>query len=536
MKLTIAAAALLTETAITGAAVAPYGNKNSDGNHQFTSLFGQVPWKHERRDASTLIPPSSHSKDRRQLEAVVAASLDNKKTKENHVMDIAKTLLQNKKQKAAAASTGSSSSARGQKLQSLIAKGRKHHLVQLIEQEEKIQDCDPYTNVWQNNADVGILSCGLGRYCLESSLVSSPENPMESALGGVCIDMPDENTVDILDSIMSLQEQEQDSRELQANGTSLIDDMYEICYGNMSGPYLNCECQEVNVALYSGSVVCQYEQTCGNLNNVCEGNVTFCYQVSYQLSVSAPYTGGFQLQYDFTSPTVFQYQYGIQYAGTPEPESCTVAFDGTQCNSCEFTQVLYDGDDTPLDCVAFDCGNTELGLSATVCDYSIVELIVADYLLYGSLPCPNGCNLCGEGGFMTLTEQNVTFPNGQIYNCQLVGTAALAGSFANVEPDLCVVLPPVVMDECGCMGGDSLDSDDNVTEAPSAALSSPTAIVSSPTAMPALAPVGISSNPPVGAQEQTNAPLAAAGKSRLALAATVASAVMGWAFLQVMAA
>jgi hypothetical protein len=319
---------------------------------------------------------------------------------------------------------------------------------------------------------------------------------------------------------------------LQANGTTIVEDMYDLCYANITDPNVSCDCQGVDVELYTGSLSCQYEQICGNLTNVCGANVTFCYEISYTLSVTAPYTGGFQSQYDFTSPTVFQYQYGVQYTGSPEPDSCTIAFDGTQCTSCQFTQQTVEGSDTPTDCVQFDCGNTELGLTTTVCDYTIVEMIVADYLLYESLPCPNGCNLCGDGGYMTNLENNVTLPNGQIYNCQLVGTAALAGYFANIEPDLCTALPPVVAEPCSCTGGDTVPPlvDDNTTEAPT--------VADVPTEMPVFAPVGIpTQSPGSGTQVSTTPPAAAAaGKSRLVMVTTVASALVGWLLQHVTAA
>jgi hypothetical protein len=520
MKLTVATAALcLAEATVTSAATGSHSNSNAN---LLSSLHGQYPWQHQGRDASTF--PQPNLKNGRQLEAVISSSLD-QKTKEAHVMDIARTLLQNKKERAGS----TSSSSRGQKLRSLIAKGRTHQLIDLVDQEEAIQECDPYSAT-MNNADVGILSCGQGRYCLESSMVSSAKNLAEFSFQGVCISMPDESTVELLDSMM-LSPNEQGSRMLQSNGTSVIDDMYDICYGNMSDAYVDCDCEGVDVATYTGSLSCQYsEQICGDLSNVCGGNVTFCYQITYDLSVSAPYTFQTQMQYDFTSPTVFQYQYGVQYTGSPDPDSCTVSFDGTQCTSCEFTQILYDGDNAPTDCVMFDCGNTAMELSATVCDYSIVEMIIADYLLYKSLPCPDGCNLCGEGGYMTNLENNVTITNGQVYNCRLLGTAALAGYFATVEPDLCTLLPSVVADPCGCTGGDTIPPiGDNVTEAPT--------MTDFPSEMPVLAPVGIPSGPPVGGSQQaTNPPAAAAGKSTLALVTTVSSVLLGWVFQQVMAA
>jgi hypothetical protein len=517
MKLTIAAAALLAETAVTGT------SHNSNSNHHHSALLGHYPSRHEGRELSSYATERSSSfTPGRQLEAFSTfASSNSNMNKGEHAMDIAKTLLKNKKQQA-----GATSSSRGQKLHEWVAVGRKHQLVNLVAKEETLQECDPYKgSTYDSTADVGILSCGQGRYCLESSLVSTAEAPIESSLGGVCVDMPAESTVGLLDSMM-LSTDRQGSRNLQANDTTIIDDMYEICYGNFTSPGVSCDCQGVDVAGYTGSLSCAAEEICRDLSNFCGYNTTFCYSVTYSLSASAPYTGEFLTQYQFTLPNPFEYQYGVAYNGSPEAESCTISFDGTQCSSCEFTEVLYDGETEPLDCIAFDCTNTNLDLEATLCEYSIVDLLIADYLVYGALPCPDGCNLCGEGGYMTDTYNNVTFPTGESYNCRAVEVAALGGYFAGVEPDLCTLLPPLVEVSCGCTGGV------NGTAPPTVlSTSGPTVeALSTPTATPVTSPVSLPTSAPLGTPTAAST---ASSKSGLGMAA---AAAVGWVVQQVMAA
>lgn len=518
MKFTVATAALLAETVVSKPFTTLHGHYPSSSNHGGGRILSS---------SSPSTPQDGFMVPARKLEALSVFSSANKK-KDEHAMDIGGMLLKNKKQNkvGGAAASMSSSSSRGQKLHGWVAEGRQLQLVNLARQEETYQECDPYYNA--DPADVGILGCGQGRYCLESALVSTAEHSIESSLGGVCVEMPDESTVDILDTLM--QQGPQGSRRLQANDTTIIDDMYEICYGNFSGPSIICDCQGVDKEAYSGSLSCQYQELCANLNSICDDIVTFCYTVTYELSVSAPYMGGFQIQHDFTVPNVFKYSYGVSYAGTPEPDGCTIAFDGTQCNSCAFSQITNEGSGEPAECVAFDCSNTDLGLVDTLCDdYTIVELIIADYLLYGSLPCADGCNLCGPGGYVTDTETNFTFPSGETYACGLVEQAAQAGFFAGTTPDMCVVLPPLVEVTCGCSVGET-----DITVAPAGPT---TTAAPSPagqqTAMPVLAPDSMPTATTPSAQAPVDA-ISSAGETRVGFA-SVAVAAMGWVAQQFLA-
>ncbi|KAG7343469.1 hypothetical protein IV203_021414 [Nitzschia inconspicua] len=489
MKFTVATAAILAQTTVT------------DATQDLTSSF------HGGRELTANNVPTRHL-----LEDLSGVSFSS--NKEDHAMVIAKTLLKNKKQKAV--DTFLSSTSRGQKLKGWIAEGRKQQLIGMVQKEEFIQECDPYqSSSYDDAVDVGILSCGKGRYCLESSFVSTSEYPVESSLGGVCVDMPAETTIDLLDSIMTTTQQDQlGSRNLQENNTTIIEDMNAICYGNFTAPNVACECEGVDVAAYTGTLSCSYQETCGDLDNICEDTVTFCYAVTYSLSVSAPYMGGLQIQYDFSSPFVLQYQYGITYNGSPSPETCTITFDGNQCNSCEFQEAS--------NCFTFDCSNTDNGLTGTVCgNATVVEEFLADYLVYENLPCPGGCNICG-GGYMTLRDNNITLPTGQTYACGVVEIAALAGYFTGTQQDMCTMLPPLVEDTCGCEGG-TIDG----TAAPSPA----DVDVDAPSDTPAAAPVDVAPTP---VEQPTQ--VSSATKSSMGLVAATTVAAMGWVLQQVMSA
>ena len=99
-------------------------------------------------------------------------------------------------------------------------------------------ECDPH-------ADVGVLSCGPGQYCLESHLVlgqwAGTSKILEAVApkGGLCL----LNTTD--------------SRRLQeesvTTGLNTVETMFEICYGE-SSKFYDCKCDDVDVEDYTGSV------------------------------------------------------------------------------------------------------------------------------------------------------------------------------------------------------------------------------------------------------------------------------------------
>jgi hypothetical protein len=276
-----------------------------------------------------------------------------------------------------------------------------------------LQECNPSAK----GADVGILSCGTGRYCAESE---------ESSIGGYCA------TVEM-------------SRNLQANST-LISDLYNICYGQ--DKYSHCTCSGVDVAAYTGSVSCTYTPSCMELPNACGENITFCYTQTYDLTVLGQYNGNAKSCYIFDKPKELAYCYTVVLPGDGAPSFCEIEVDGTTCNSCQSSQQYYQGSFTA--CTIFDCTNTKIATANTYCTYNIPTAQVQNTLLYDPLPCDHGCSLCGEGKSVVNTGVPFQLPNNDTYPCGVVELAALAGYFNGT--DLCTELAGPVAYTCGCSG------------------------------------------------------------------------------------
>lgn len=287
-----------------------------------------------------------------------------------------------------------------------------------------LKECDPT----DKGADVGILSCGSGRICMES---------VESALGGYCT-------------------MEEMSRHLQGNST-LISDLNDICYG--PDAYATCTCEGVDVEAYTGSISCSYVPSCRDAPNTCGDNVTFCYTQTYDLTIMDQYSGSAKSCYFFYEPKQMSYCFSLTIPSDGTPEFCEIEVDGTKCNSCASVDQYYDG--AYSSCTEFDCSNTNVGTSSTYCNYNIPSKQVQNILLFDSLPCENGCNLCGEGQRITGVDVDFSLLNNQTYDCGKIELAALAGYFEG--SNLCTDLSPAIEEICGCSGsGSGLDP----TEAP----------------------------------------------------------------------
>jgi hypothetical protein len=275
-----------------------------------------------------------------------------------------------------------------------------------------LRECNPA----HEGADTGILSCGSGRYCLESGA---------STLGGYCA------TVEI-------------SRKLQENNNTLIENLFEICYGENA--FAGCTCEGVNVQQYVGSISCVYSPECITVPNACAENQTFCYSQTYDLTVTAEYSGSAKQCYNFESPKVMSYCYSLTIPADGSGDFCEIEVDGTKCNSCASIEQLYEGEYAT--CTQFDCSNTNIATAATYCDYNIPTLQVQSTLLYDSLPCDRGCNICGEGSYVRMPYNNFTLLNNETYSCGLVELAALAGYFEGTQ--LCTELNEGLDSACEC--------------------------------------------------------------------------------------
>lgn len=337
--------------------------------------------------------------------------------------------------------TGNSNAEGSSHIKEFLAKKRQSGLVQLNGQnnhptgdklkimnrrrlmnsgDESLVECDPSTG----EADVGLLSCGAGRYCLESD---------ESNLGGYCTSAAV-------------------SRQLQAeatNNTTLISALYDICNDATD---TGCTCGGVDVEAYTGSISCTYAAECLTVTDACRENTTFCYTQTYDLTVTAQYAGSAKSCYLFTDPKEQSYCYSLFIPADGSEEFCEIEVDGTKCNSCLSVEQYYQGSYT--DCITFDCSNTNIQASNTFCDYNIPTLQVQNQLLYDALPCENGCNICGAEGSVVINKEadlSINASDTFTYACGVIELAAAAGYFEGTE--LCLQLAGPVAETCGCTGG-----------------------------------------------------------------------------------
>ena len=189
--------------------------------------------------------------------------------------------------------------------------------------------------------DVGVLVCGIGRYCMESA---------DSKLGGLCTAI-DEDTNNV-------------NRQLQDENVTLWKNAYSLfCEENAE----NCECTGVDEEEYLLTIDCSFSNTCKNRESTCGVQSLHCYNATYALSFSGNYQYSRSFCYYDSQPYDQQvcYSANVNYTNW----ECEMIFDGTTCSSCEvkFVDIGFcdsDGECTYVPnnpCYYFDCTNTDLG-------------------------------------------------------------------------------------------------------------------------------------------------------------------------------
>jgi hypothetical protein len=282
--------------------------------------------------------------------------------------------------------------------------------------QENLVECDPTSS----NADVGILACGMGKYCVESS---------DYDLGGVCVDSAE---VDF-------------QRQLQYG--NYLSDLCNEASENF-GDY-DCNCDEFDLVSGLGSVECKIYE----VYNSCLGETCFSYSrdaVFYKYGDSN-YTS--TICYNFSTP----YNQNVCYS-TASLGGCVISFNDVTCNAC----VEYTNENFPdSTCREFDCSNTAGNHSGSDCAGDSVILIFGD--LYSALYEPAGtpeptetppfiCPICGEDKEVTLPDGVVSISTLPSFNCTELEGAAAAG---NISLVLCAALIPFVATPCGCMDVDT---------------------------------------------------------------------------------
>jgi hypothetical protein len=108
-------------------------------------------------------------------------------------------------------------------------------------------------------------------------------------------------------------------------------------------------------------------------------------------------------------------------------------------------------------CEVFDCSNTISAYTGDRCGaFSTPTLRSAElveYMYEAKWPCADGCNLCGEGGRMTMGNNNFSYPSTFLSDnvtieCYALQYDAFIGGLS--EGDYCQTIPPLVEDLCGC--------------------------------------------------------------------------------------
>jgi hypothetical protein len=340
-----------------------------------------------------------------------------------------KALLQNKLRQALLNAQPEAASGATRKLRNLAASA-----------QSKIE-CEPSSE----KVDLGVLGvCGSTQYCMES---------IDSALGGYCVDVDSESSSFIVSQGASAGRHLQ---EMSPGGDGTLLDYVNVLCNETSvidSPFVNCDCQLDDVA-YTASAMCMTDTFTYEFATVCGDqvpNITFTYNVGYNLQVTAPYTGSVQTCYQLTVPEQVEYCYQYELNGLDSEPTCTMSLNGVDCTLC--MPFLYETTDPlglpqTLSCKQFDCTNTEFATSGSLCeDASLSEYIFTDILVYSYLPCPNACFLCGASGSYTSTP---TAPFAGANNtCGLIELAALSGYEAVV--DTCDTLSVDFQAACSCV-------------------------------------------------------------------------------------
>jgi hypothetical protein len=318
-------------------------------------------------------------------------------------------------------------------------------------------------------ADVGVLSCGAGQYCVETANLEMFSSSLAPPLvEGICVDhdiivgedkgesLPQPpSSSSSLDSSAKIRLQQHHAgagtaprllkthRALQTGdddddddetttASSLLQVMYDLCYTatntSDASVFDECECTDMDVDSYSGRIVCSYFNSCFNSTTFCGDDLQFCFDQTYSLVVTGPAEDGAgggvlreasvcgHLKSKDTSPSAtstsspvqvvdFQYCYDVLTNDTATVCTSMTINDDQECSSCAFPI----GDGHSRVCTQVTCGETDFQFSGNFCEQSVKDVYLEYNVLAPQvLPCPNGgCNLCGEG-----TDVFMSNPNG----------------------------------------------------------------------------------------------------------------------------
>ncbi|KAG7341946.1 hypothetical protein IV203_007038 [Nitzschia inconspicua] len=326
--------------------------------------------------------------------------------------------------------------------------------------EEELVECDPQSE----DADVGVLSCGVGRYCVESD---------ESKKGGLCV--ASHNEVD---------------RGLQGGQGILLLGLYDTFCGPESGYLDTCNCTSIDSGVYALQVDCVGPEVCNEYTSQCDQNATSCISYSFNFDLSAPGTYVVNRCFDDSLPYSQKTCYQVVSYGSGQAESCVISVDDEDCLACSVSSTLTpEGEET---CYTFDCTNTISRRAGDLCQPGVYVSPLLYYLrTYG---CDYYiCPICGGEDFVSTNPGgSIVLGEGQT-TCATVEQVALLGGFN--ETFCRDVVIPGVAGPCGCVAFGSPPVE-VPAEAPTVVkTASPVAGSSPETQFPSISPVSLTFPP-----------------------------------------
>jgi hypothetical protein len=170
-----------------------------------------------------------------------------------------------------------------------------------------------------NNVDVGILSCGIGKYCMEST---------ESSLGGYCVN-DDENT--------KRNNNIPGRRRQQVVGQLSIFELADLFCNKpeTTGLKLDCNCT-VDFEAYSGEFSCYFGPECVDFTAGCEDDTfPLCSTEKLDAIIDSKMSYTYTSCYTQTMPMV---EYKFEYCTTfsfneNDGPTCDIVMGGQTCNS-----------------------------------------------------------------------------------------------------------------------------------------------------------------------------------------------------------
>jgi hypothetical protein len=210
-----------------------------------------------------------------------------------------------------------------------------------------------------------------------------------------------------------------------------------------------CSVCDVDLEARTATFDCAVPEECNDVASFCTDPLPFCYSQTIKGSVTNDETW----EYEFCSAmkaqpsngTLYQFEYCVTYNVAPDDDddTCVMTVDGITCTSCQLT---YDAESNSYR-ASYDCTNTVLGRMGD--GETDLQAETEEYFVYKALPCPGGCNLCGDGDAL-MTNQEATFTTEEGGAEQICFQAQLDALVGPTEDSVCQALRSSVQQPCEC--------------------------------------------------------------------------------------